>query len=259
MFLRIFKHLLPNAKAWRLTANKKLRQFFDGLTELGSDIKEYVDLVWSDIFPQTTRELDAWEKQFGLPSTALTAQGRRDRLDGAWKALGGQSPKYIQDSLQEAGFDVYIHEWWTFTGVFDISCGEPLAVSGEPAAECGNFTGEVTSVNPVARDPSDVLTDGTIPFGYFLNSGGLVAVSGGVQAISGAANGVSGGLLVNKPAKIVYQIPSNPTQWRFILYIGAQVYGDRATVDVARREEFEALCLKLCPAQQWIGLIVEYS
>ena len=250
MFLRIFQHLLPNARAWRLTVDKQLRQFFQGLTGLSADIKAFVDLVWLDIYPQTTRELDAWEKQFGLPATTLTTQERRDRLDATWKALGGQSPRYIQDSLQSAGFDVYVHEWWAFSYI--LECGEPLA-------ECGNRSETAPSSSPTARDPFDVLTDGTIAFGYYLNSGGSVAISGGVQAISGAATGVSGGLLVNKPVNVAYEIPTDEDHWRYILYLGGQAYGQKTIIDLARKDEFEALCLKLCPAQQWIGLIVEYS
>ena len=34
-FLRVFKHLLPNARAWRITVDKKLRQFFEGLSGVG--------------------------------------------------------------------------------------------------------------------------------------------------------------------------------------------------------------------------------
>jgi uncharacterized protein YmfQ (DUF2313 family) len=257
MFFRIFQHLLPNARAWRLTVDKKLRQFFEGLTFLGSDIKEYVDLIWSDIFPQTTRELNAWEKQFGLPATTLTIQERRDRLDATWKALGGQSPYYIQTSLQNAGFNVFVHEWWELSYI--VECGEPLAECGEPLVECGNTNLAMPTGTPTARDPFDVLTDGTIAFGYYLNSGGSVAISGGVQAISGAATGVSGGLLVNKPVNVAYEIPTDEDQWRYILYFGGQAYGQKAIIDLARKDEFEALCLKLCPAQQWIGLIVEFS
>jgi len=259
MFLEVIKHLLPTARAWRITVDKTLRQFFEGLTGTFAEIRLYVDLVWLDIYPQTTRDVAAWEEQFGLPNTTLTNQQRRDRVDGAWKSSGGQSPRYIQDSIQAAGFNVFIHEWWEPVDVFAAECGVPTAECGEPTAICGAIIGVAQPIAAEPRDPSKVLTDGSVPFGYFLNSGGSVAVCGGVKAISGAANGVSGGLLVNKPAKIIYQIPTNPAQWPYVLYFGAQTYGERATVDVARREEFEALCLKLCPAQQWIGLIVEYS
>ena len=262
MFLRIFKHVLPNARAWQITVDKKLRQFFQGLTGLGSDVKTYVDEVWLDIFPQTTRQLDEWDQQWGLPSVTLTTQERRDRLDAAWKALGGQSPKYIQDTLQGAGFNVFIHEWFVPQGVGNIysaECGELLAECGEGLAICGNLVGAVPPANPVARDPFDVLTAGATSFEYVITSGAVDSICGGVSAVCGATTGVTGRLLVNKPANIVYSIPVDPAEWPYILYVGGENYGEIATVPLARREEFEALCLKICPAQQWIGLIVEYS
>ena len=47
LFLRVFQHLLPNAKAWRITAAKQLREFFQGLTKpLGDDAKDYYDNIY---------------------------------------------------------------------------------------------------------------------------------------------------------------------------------------------------------------------
>ncbi|MCP4444598.1 MAG: hypothetical protein GY811_04535 [Myxococcales bacterium] len=257
MFLRIFKHVLPRAKAWRITIDKKLRQFFQGLTGTGEDARAHIDGVWLDNFPQTTRALSEWEQQWGLPTTTLTDQERRDRLDGAWKALGGQSPVYLQETLRVAGFDVYVHEWWAMVRVYTAECGEPLAIAGDPSAVCGDLLPWIDPETPVARDPSEFATGEAV--GYFANCGGAVMVCGGSAVVCGAANGVTGGLLVNKPDNIGYNIPTDPLEWPYVLYIGGELYGDRANIPLARREEFEALCLKICPAQQWIGLIVEYN
>ena len=112
IWLNTYKHLLPNARAWRVTIDKTLRRFFEGLTGLPEDAKQFYDLLLCDLDPQKTRELSAWENQFGLLDYILTEQQRRDRLEATWKALGGQSPRYIQDTLQAAGFDVYVHEFF---------------------------------------------------------------------------------------------------------------------------------------------------
>lgn len=111
-FFRMFKHLLPRSKAWNIDTDKNLTKFFNGLSSQGEDIKEYADNVWLDIFPDSTRQIRSWEKQFGLPNNLFLESEKRKRLTGAWRALGGQDPKYIQDTLQENGFDVYLHEWW---------------------------------------------------------------------------------------------------------------------------------------------------
>lgn len=112
-FFRQFQHLLPYAEAWRITIEKQLRQFFQGLADGTQDpAVEFVDLAYLDLFPQETRQLDEWDTQFfGLPREG-NDQDRRDFLDARWKAQGGQSPRYIQDVLQAAGFNVYVHEWW---------------------------------------------------------------------------------------------------------------------------------------------------
>lgn len=269
MFLRIIKHLLPNARAWRITIDKKLRQFFEGLSSSGDDIKALFDGVWLDVFPQTTRELDTWEKQFGLRDTGITEQQRRDRLDATWKALGGQDPRYIQDTLQANGFDVYVHEWWEpgtepgpgvkqcvtprnplmwlrreFTGVsLLVECGEALAQCGEAFAESGN------SVNPRGYPLVNKV---------FITVPDEVTLCGEVAAQCGEVNALCGNYFQFRDILREYIVPNDPTKWPYFLYIGGETFGTLAQVDPKRRDEFEALCLKICPTQQWLGILVEY-
>ena len=258
MFLRVYQHLLPKAKAWQLTINKQLRQFFDGLTEpLGDDVKEFADLIFDDIDPQKTRELDAWEAQFGLNSTDLTEQERRDRIEATWQALGGQDPRYIEDTLRGAGFDVFVHEWWA-------------------------------DDTPTARNPLLVLNDGINPLQYIANCGTQKANCGHSEANCGATNQPTGFPLVNKILEALttaicgaaamscgnseaicgatsatyspkrYAVPSDVDKWPYFLYIGGQTYPNHATVPITRQNEFETLCLKICPTQQWLGMLINY-
>ena len=270
MFLRIFKHLLPNAHAWHLMVDKQLRQFFEGLTTpLGDDSKSFFDNIWLDIFPGTTRDIHGWENQFGLPDTLTDEQEQRDRIDAAWKALGGQSPRYIQDTLQAAGFDVYVHEWWV--------PGSEAAVDVKAAA--------------TPKDPFIYLNDGLQPLQYFSLDGGAdmqdgdLAVAmdgasvqpsgyplvnkiliptddiigdGSAQMFDGGINAQDGGILTIYSSKL-YEIPADPTKYPYFLYIGGATFPDHANVPVSRRNEFETLCLKICPAQQWLGILVDYS
>ena len=269
VFLRIFKHLLPRGKAWRITGDKALRRFFEGHSDVGSDAKKFIDLVWLDIRPQSTRQLDAWEDQFALPATNLTEQGRRDRLDAAWKALGGQSPRYIQDTLRGAGFDVYVHEWWEgpvpapgtkgcatarnpiqylrreYTGRDPrVDCGEALAECGEAFAEAGNGIGPVGY--PLVNK---ILT--TTPLSLVL--------CGEPAAAAGEPSAECGNFTVFNTALSPYTVPADPLKWPYFLYIGADTIDGVARVPSPRRDEFEALCLKICPAHLWLGIIVEYT
>ena len=269
MFFRIFKHLLPNAKAWQITIDKKIRQFFEGLTGIGEDINEFFDLMWLDIFPETTRDIPSWENQFALPNTLTNEQERRDRLAAAWKALGGQSPRYIQDTLQAAGFDVYLHKWWV--------PGSEAPIGVKAAA--------------TARDPFLYLNDGLQPLQYFSLDGGVdmqdgdLAVAmdgasvqpsgyplvnkiliptvniigdGSVQMLDGGVNAQDGGNLTTYAPKL-YEIPADTTEHPYFLYIGGETFPDHANIPASRRNEFETLCLKICPTQQWLGILVDYS
>jgi len=240
LFLRIFKHLLPRARAWRITTVKRLREFFQGLSvPLGDDVKQFADDVHNDLFPQTTRELDEWEKQFGLPDSLTDEQERRDRLAGAWVAQGGQSPRYIQDTLQNAGFDVFVHEWWE------------LPIVAPPGPQ-------------IARNPLYLLGAG-VPY-QTMQDGAPTAQDGGAFAQDGGQIARDGYALVNKPAPTP-PIPLDPTKFPYFLYIAGENFVDNpsgiptvdfATVPATRENEFETLLLKICPAQQWIGVLVDF-
>lgn len=260
-FLDTYKALLPDARAWALTIDKQLRQFFEGLSEFPADVQVYFEEVYFDLFPQTTRELEAWENQFSLfTGEVLTVQERRDRLAAAWKALGGQSPRYLQDSLQARGFDVYIHEWWEFgsappivrspfaalsaeSGFPYVQCGEPLSECGEPSALFGNGPGG----------------------GGYLLVNKLLSTSRKIMSLAGAGimhaghtNALSGYFEELAFTEAEYNIPLDPAFWPYFLYIGGEVFPEKADVPIERREEFEDLCLRLCPAQQWLVLLINY-
>lgn len=269
--LALIKHLLPRARAWRITIDKQLRQFFRGLADLPETVKAFFDAVFTDIDPQLTRELTAWEAQFALPNTGLTTQARRDRLDAAWQALGGQSPRYIQDTLQGAGFDVFVHEWWV------PSVEHPLG---------GAVDGDVV---PVVRVPSVYLWDG-VSDRQFVGCGHDDAYCGGDDMFSNSQLDPPGYALVNKVtasplivigcghdsmecggddaatglfsiafALVPYELPTDPDTYPFFLYIGGETFPDTATVQANRQDEFEDLCLKICPTEQWLGILVNYA
>lgn len=271
-FLQIYQHLLPNARAWRLTLTKTLRSFFEGLTGLPADYVDFNDLVWFDIFPFTTREIKAWENQFALLDTGLNETDRRTRLDGNWKALGGQDLKYIEDTLQDAGFDVFVHEWWVpgtepapgvkecvtprnpllvlrpeFIGeanTFIVGCNEPLAQCGEAFAEAGNSVEArgYPLVNPIITTTTKI----------FVQCGEPESECGEPEALCGNFSDFN--FSVRN-----YIVPNDPAKWPYFLYIGGEVYGEIATILPSRRDEFETLALKICPAQLWLGILAQYA
>ena len=269
-FLHIFRHLLPRARAWRLTLNKQIRQFFEGLSVTGDSIKECADLAFLDFFPATTRKLSDWFDQFGLTNPQLTEQEQRTKLDAAWKATGSLAPRYLQDVLQGQGFDVYVHEWWapgseppigtnfcvnprnpntylrptSDTASLLVECGELLAQCGEDFAQCGNILNlpGYPLVNKISKSVPD----------YIILCGEAIAQCG--EDLAECGNYVDF-LDVTQE----YAIPSDPAKWPYFVYIGAATFPVQAEVAASRRNEFEELLLKYCPAHMWIGVIVTYT
>ncbi|HTA90329.1 MAG TPA: hypothetical protein VK745_12155 [Polyangiaceae bacterium] len=245
LFLRIFQHLLPTGAAWRLGFQKMLQKFFGGLanffeltqaSDSFSGPKDFADGVYGDLFPETTRELAEWEREFGLvadPSDSV----RRLNLAAAWAATGGQSPAYIQGVLQTAGFPVYVHEFWgAFPPYIPL---DPRIYTKQPCV--GTFQCSPHSFG--ANQPQCTPT----------------TIAGGPTC---------DGFLANDPGYLVNQdltrrppppVPSNPALWAYFLYFSAATFGTPAIVPASRRAELERLVLKLKPAQQWVVMLVDYS
>ncbi len=237
---RDYQHLLPDGDAFDLTnPDKQLSQYYQGISTTWLDNKQFFDEVWLDIFPQTTRELDKWEFQFNLGNSAsLTTQERRDRLEATWSALGGQSPRYLQDTIQAAGFDLYVHEFWELPKVYP----------------------------PVVRNPNDFITaDGSDPLKGYLLVNKITLTGKNLTMLAGEAIAEAGEPLAEAGQfdeflfeLKEYEIPIDEDTWPFFLYFGDSVFPTLKTLPVARRDEFETLIRKITPAQQWLGLLIDW-
>lgn len=229
----LFQHLLPRALAWRTTIATNLRRYIEGLAAFAADVRTFIDLVYLDLLPPSTRELPSWEFQFALSGSGTDAT-RRLRLAAAWAAQGGQSPAYIQSIIHAAGFTtVFVYEWW---------------ISGPPW---------------LARDPRSYTTqpligayqcEGSTPWECF-------AAGPGEQLAPHCDD-----TLANDPGYIVNldltrrappAVPADPARWPYFLYFAGEVFPELAPVDATRLDELKELLLKICPAQQWLVLLID--
>lgn len=229
VFFRQLQHLLPDALAWRLTATSKtLRKFFEGLAAAPADLRTFVDSTYDDLLPAKTRELPTWQRQFGLLALGTDAE-QRAQLASAWQAQGGQSPRYLQDVVRAAGFDVYIHEWWE-PGTMPRVKRDPRAYTVQPqlgSTQCGQTAARCGEVHAACNRwlQNDVK--------YLVNR--------------------------NLTPLAPPPVPDDPARWPHFLYWGGATFGTAASVLAARRTEFERLLLKICPAHCWLVTIVNYT
>lgn len=261
--LDTFKHLLPRARAWRLTADKKLRQFFTGLTDAPRDAQSYQDDTWSEYRPQDTTQLSAWESQFGLLPTDATEQDRRDRLAAAWRALGGQSPQYLQDTVRAAGFDVYLYESFFRVGS-QYEYRKPWLYLDD-----GRYPDYITANGVMGADgfqlgEADALMAGFFNFGPVISTvqmGETPVQMGEPDALLGAFRRLGELLTDPLPAGSTIPVEGQESEWPYVLYWGGPPSLGQPTTAVVpkdREDEFKTLILKLSPAQQWHGLIIDF-
>jgi hypothetical protein len=277
-----FKHLVSRSQAWRLIASP-IKEYIKGYTYFPADIRDFIDNVWNDIFPFKTRELSKWEQQFNLTQSGTETE-RKNNLDGRWKAQGGQGFDYLEDLIQASGYpQVFLHEWWLGVDAYRTYCLSPDSDCGSLTAECGVLLpGGAIEV----KDPNDYLASVYLTYclGPDSDCGSVDAECGGVIS--------EGKMLVNKGPELAsfeyqtfcladdsdcgsslaecgvetglsfvpieYPIPQSETQWHYIIYVGAEVFGDFADVPAELQDEFERILLKYLPYQQQIGLMINY-
>lgn len=240
----MWQRLLPDAAAWRITTQKTLRSLVEGLSEAPAEARQFIDDIYDDLRPSTTRELEEWERQFGLmPSATASEASRRLALAAAWQAQGGQSPHYIQDVLQAAGFDVYVHEWWVPPNVSPRTARNPRDYTDDPLV--GSV--QCTEVGFLADQPQ--CNDGSTP----------ALATGQPQCNRFLANQVRYLVNLNLTDVAPPPVPDDSGAWPYFLYIGGETFPDNASVAGSRREEFERLVLKIRPAHLWIVLLIDYD
>lgn len=240
LFFRIFQHLLPRGEAWKTTIDKTLRRFFLGLTSVFEAFRLYVDLVWFDLFPDTTREIATWEEQFALPGIG-SESNRRQALDASWKERGGQSRGYEQEVLELAGFTVYVHDFW--------SAHDPFTTTPPTVRNPHDYTNKplvgTYQCQPVSEPGHTQCRPRTNPDQPYCNRF--------------LANDV--GYIVND--RLTHDapppIPDDPAYWPYFMYVGGETFGTSVDIPEALRAEFERRLLKLRPLHLWIVLFVNYT
>ena len=118
---RIVGFMLPKSRAFSIdVSGKKLSQFFEGIASLPKVVHDHVSEIFLDLIPSSTTKVTDWSQHFGYPRSVSVST-----LEMEWSDGGGQSPEAIQNKLQAAGFNVFVHEFWE-PGVSPISVRNPI-------------------------------------------------------------------------------------------------------------------------------------
>lgn len=255
MALNLWKTILPKSRAFNLTIDKKLRQFFEGLS-FPDDFRKQADNVFDNINPQHTQNLEKWEDQFYLRNYGLTEQERRDRLEATWKLTGGQSPAYLQSILRSYGFGVTVYDWWQEDEQQnEFTMGSNISFMGEEFA----FMGANFGVYPAPHNPNDLLIPPYYPLVNKISAFTSSPISmAGTNIVMGGDMSMMG-IGIETISNFDYPLPNDPKRWRHFIYVAGVNINEPAYVPLSRKDELEELILSIFPAGKWVGMIVEYD
>jgi hypothetical protein len=137
-FFEAVKELFSHSRAFELFADNSKRRLIQGFAALPENLRTEAELVYFDLFPDTTRFPERWEKVFALFFTEAELSKRRNILDSMWKMISGdQGLSFLEAMLQRIDDQIHVVE--------NIPISNPrhsgiavLAVCGYHTMRCGN-------------------------------------------------------------------------------------------------------------------------
>jgi hypothetical protein len=110
-YFEAIKNLFSQSRAFQLFVDNNKRKLIKGLSFLPENVRKEAELVYFDIFPDTTRYPEKWENVFGILFTEAEQEKRREILDSLWKInRGGQGIDFLEEILQKIDASIHIFE-----------------------------------------------------------------------------------------------------------------------------------------------------
>jgi hypothetical protein len=254
---RTIDTILPKGAAWSPAPSGGFDKFLDGLAACWETIRSWLSGLNCIRDPHCTPFLADLEREYGvLPNDSLTEEQRRAALSplvfnrdstGAWDEL--------QAALQDAGFDVQVHE---NSPAVDpaIFLDQAFQMVADGAA---SFAGNQDAF--AGRVGGELLVNGDI----FKTTRSFEVTAGNLYAGDGQSAGEYTDLIREK---IEYPIPTDPNDWPMVFFVGGDATRDGsgaltdielANVPSELESDFKRIILKYKPIHSWAGLIVTYT
>jgi len=217
------------------------------MAESESDAYSAAESILDSILPDndnfTVDDAEDWERRLGMITNPLVSLDDRKaaiirKMNHPGDIPARQSWDFLEQSLQLAGFDVYVHEnipEQTIFGLLQPSSGTIQQGQGQQGQA---QQGTVITANPGLFTP---FQQGQAQQGQ-MNQGGYIY---GNKVVNN----------IDESLDFYFNIGSN---WRSVFWIGGPNLGDFANVDVNRKDEFRQTILRIKPVQSVGVLLINY-
>jgi uncharacterized protein YmfQ (DUF2313 family) len=250
--LRLTKKLYPTGRAFRIPAGGEIEKFHLALAESEeqafNDAVSILDSILPDNDNFSVEDAQQWEERLGMISNPLVSLSDRKlaiirKMNHPGDIQARQSWDYLQNSLQAAGFDVYIYENIPELSIeqlfLNVSSGSG-AVGQQGLGQQGDF--QQGSPYSVYHGLFEVAQQGIGQQGDFQEGSYIYK--------NKVAN------YIDEDLDKMFNFGSN---YRSTFYICDSVLGSFAEVDINRKEEFRQLILKIKPVQSIGILFINYA
>jgi hypothetical protein len=229
-FFEALKLLFPRARAFEFFVDNTKRKIIKTFSLLPEDIRHRAELVYMDLFPDTTRFPEKWEKVFSVIFTEAELPKRREILDSLWKINmnSGQSALFLEEILQKINKDIKVIENIPVGNPRDSNsiitsvCNAKTMVCGNKYAVCGYRIGDIDFIPTILQ------------------------------------NDVSE----------IYSIPDDPAFWGLCFYVCGYVvrnknnkilYVQKVRVDTVWRNYIEYMILRIKPVHSTAVMFIEWT
>ena len=133
VFFDAIKLLFPRSRAFNFTINSDKRKLIKAIAVLPEDIRHEMEQVYFDMFPETSRCIDDWEKVFAVVFSSKELEKQRNVLAALWRInKGGQSAVFLESMLRNIDANILVVE--------NTPVSNPRQRSITNIAVCGNKT-----------------------------------------------------------------------------------------------------------------------
>lgn len=133
VFFDAIKLLFPRSRAFNFTINSDKRKLIKAIAVLPEDIRHEMEQVYFDMFPETSRCIEDWEKVFAVVFSSKELEKQRNVLAALWRInKGGQSAVFLESMLTNIDANILVVE--------NTPVSNPRQRSITNVAVCGNKT-----------------------------------------------------------------------------------------------------------------------
>lgn len=245
--IQLKKQLYPTGRAFRISEGSNIEKLHEAFAESESAMYDDALSILDQILPDndnfTEDDASDWERRLGIiTSVGATLTDRKlaiiRKMNHPGTIPARQSHDYLEQQLQNAGFDVYVHENIPEQSIYQVlSSTDQIIQLGDAQM------GDAQLANPFTF------------YDHLYECIQLGDVQMGDAQLNQCFYNQKVVNHIDYQKDIFFNIGDN---YRSTFFIGGGYLGEFADVESSRREEFRQLILRIKPVQTVGFLLIDY-